>query len=236
MIANNDIESSGEKITRPAERSHHRKRQRRRVQPSRQKILMRDGVPPAIQFLKQVLAALVMGGRDRLDAVPKVEVEPIEVRADRAGGRISYVKLPVCRQDHAKNIPARIGVEVLPAQPLDGFGMKIPAEALEVAGNQDEVGVVDLQHGITSPARVAAYGRVSILDLIQCGSTVGTPIVKRSRGHGNLQLWLDAIVAHQRGFRWLFRKIAPSSPRETAKRCELAPHPTSDCPGTQLPR
>lgn len=47
------------------------------------------------------------------------------------------------------------------------FGMKVPAESLELRLDQDDVGVIDLLSGIPAAAPGPADGRMGVGDLIE---------------------------------------------------------------------
>lgn len=55
-------------------------------------ILMRDGIPPAVQIIQSVESADV-AGIDGPDIIPKSDSETIEVRADVARIRVSRIQL-----------------------------------------------------------------------------------------------------------------------------------------------
>jgi len=66
---------------------------------------------------------------------------------------------------------------------INGLGVKVAAETLEVAGYKDEICVIDLQSCISSSAQIASDSSMSVFDLVKSGIGICLPAMKRLGGH-----------------------------------------------------
>jgi hypothetical protein len=143
-------------------------------------VLVRDGVAPPVELLQASLP-LVASRASRPHQGPKVEAEPPEVGADVPRIGVAGVELARLQQPGAEERPGpgRDGRAHL----LDRLGMEVATEALELRGEQDGIGVVDLHRGDPAAATAPAERRVGGGDVVQLGAPLGVPAGQRVRRH-----------------------------------------------------
>jgi len=201
VIGNYFIESCGQQVAGAAELTDHGKRQGVGAEAMAGKILMGDGIAPGIEHFEKGLALLVSGWGPGLHSIPELDIKSAEVGSDMSGRGILRVELAVQSQSDPEYVPAGVGSARggLVADIVNGFGMKCAAKALEMAGNEHEIGMVDLQGGKAAAGLVAADGGVCRLNLVEGGAGVGIPALERMGGHGMApERWRDIVTQGER--------------------------------------
>ena len=81
--------------------------------------------------------------------IPEFDIEATKVGSNMPWGRVLRIELAVESEGDAENVPARVRCADgwLTANVIDSLGMERTAKSLEVAGNEDEIGMIDLEGG-----------------------------------------------------------------------------------------
>ncbi len=136
-------------------------------------VLMSHSVSPRVQRRQGGLTAGI-AAVERRDGGPEVHPQSSEVRPQVAGVRVAVVEL------------ATLDEQVLHDGTEDGRGkrtdddgdrlrVEIPAEALKLRGEQGHVRMVHLEGGVPTAATCAAYGQMSLFDLVEGVLRVSLP-------------------------------------------------------------
>ena len=141
------------------------------------------GISPFIKVFQGDSSPSVAPARLLEHCVPKVKIEAVEIGTDRCRGGIFLVQLAVQCKGDAEDVAARVWRYSLGTEVVDGFGVEVAAEALEMTGDQDEVSMVNVKRGVPASGLLPAHGGVGILDLIEGVFRLGLPAMERLRGH-----------------------------------------------------
>ncbi|HZW33562.1 MAG TPA: hypothetical protein VFF52_22775 [Isosphaeraceae bacterium] len=145
-------------------------------------VLVCDRVPPMIQFLEKLHSRCILGVV-RLDFVPEIDPQTIEVRIQIAGLSIATIQSAIPGEFIADQRQHVGRGENGPDQVIDAFGMKIATKPLELGRQQHGVSLIELL-GVEPPtAPRAADGGVARRDLVQRLGSRRSPVLVCDRGH-----------------------------------------------------
>jgi len=129
------------------------------------KIVMSNGVAPIIQFFESILARSIPQVQV-FDLSPESQSESIEVRAQIAWVRIPSIEFPIRHESIVAGYP-QLGRCHSVYQVVGAFRVQLTAIPLELRGEENSIGVVDLLGCISATWASASDTPVRALELIE---------------------------------------------------------------------
>jgi hypothetical protein len=169
------VHGPDERVTGGAPHSHFCEAERRAsAELARVEVMVGDRVSPNAQIAEASLAGPVPRAM-REELGPEGETEATEVGSEVRRVRVADVELPSCHELSLHDRPEGQGIEV-GNEMVEGFGVKVPAEPLELSREHDRVGQIDLRGREAASRAHTANSRVRGLDLVEGAAPLIFPL------------------------------------------------------------